>query len=70
MRIAIAKLVSKSYEEMGRRTYKNVPTNDAIRFSGPMTVLTTFLAHEASLVAMWLGSRAGMGTSITLRSMH
>src|SRR5277367_3790325 len=24
-RIAIAKLVSKSYEEMGRRTYKNVP---------------------------------------------
>src|SRR2546421_8805288 len=36
MRIAIAKLVSKSYERVGRRTYKNVPVNYAIRFSGPV----------------------------------
>jgi len=39
-RIAIAKLVSKSYEEMGRRTYKNVPVNYAIRVSGSVTALT------------------------------
>lgn len=39
-RIASAKLVSKSYEEMGRRTYKNVPVNYAIRFSSPMIALT------------------------------
>src|SRR5947207_2593227 len=38
--IAIAKLVSKSYEQVGRRTYKNVPVNYAIRFSGPVTAPT------------------------------